>query len=238
MKRTNETISHETVGSKTREVPLLSLSKTVVGGKTDSLPLISTRTISSRFSLLVLVASIGLVLCVATYHGPFLMWQYPLSDLGDMLTESGIPNVLTRRIFDLTMLTSGSLMVTIHSLFSADIPIMHIKAKRVMTFVCSIGFFMLLMPYDLDPTFHEIGGTLLFSMLWGMSVLFSVELNRAFKVRSVVSQVILQATVLPYAFLFVMQIPSEVVAQKFAVVGLVFAVWLTTRVYDQAETGQ
>lgn len=196
-------------------------------------PITSALKISRRFSIFVLCICLGLVLSVITYKGPFYFWQYQLSDLGEPLTENGIPNVLARIIFDTTMLTSGILMVTIFSLFSFDKSSSHKTAKRVISLTSAAGFFLLILPYNFYEWWHITGGVFAFGMLWVFVVLRSIELNRSHhRLKAIISQAILQPTVVPYAVLFVLQQPAEIVAQKFAVLGLVVAVWLTTRASD------
>lgn len=183
-----------------------------------------------QFSLLILVVFAGLVISMELDRGAFFLWEDPLSDLGAFMTVNATLNVLPRIVFDAAMTVSGLLMLRIYSGFSADELLRHRRFKEVMTFLCGVGFFMVLMPYDVNLAVHEAGASLIFGMLWGMTVLFSVELGQMSLVAgSVLSQLVLQGTVLPYAYLFAAGIPGEVVAQKFAVIGLMFSVWLTTR---------
>lgn len=189
--------------------------------------------ISRRFSVFVLCICLGLILSVITYKGRFLVWQYQLSDLGEPLTENGSPNVLARAIFDATMLTSGILMATIYSLFSSDKLSSHRTAKRVISITSAGGFFLLILPYNFYEWLHIVGGVFAFGMFWAFVVLRSIELNHSqHRLKAIATQVILQPTVVPYAVLFVLQEPTEIIAQKFAVIGLVVAVWLTTRASD------
>ncbi len=193
----------------------------------------SARKISRRFSIFILCTCLGVTLSIIAYKGPFLVWQYQLSDLGEPLTENGNPNVLARAIFDATMLTSGILMATMYSLFSSDKSSSHSGSKKVISLASAAGFLLLILPYNYYEWLHIIGGVSVFGMFWAFVVLRSIELNHSHrKSKAIISQVILQPTVVPYAVLFALQEPAEIVAQKFAVVGLVLAVWLTTRAGD------
>lgn len=191
---------------------------------------ICTTAVSKQLSFMIVWVLCGLFVSIILYHGTFLIWDYPLSDLGAQLTVSDKLNVVTRIVFDLTMTLSGILMIRIFALLSNDIRVRHGRIKAWMTFVCAAGFFMLLMPYDVNLAIHEIGASLVFGMLWGLTIMFSLELKSVghWK-RALASQVVLQGSVLPYAFLFAVGIPAEVAAQKIAVVGLMVAVWLATR---------
>ncbi len=185
--------------------------------------------VSKEFSILIIVVLTGLVLSILSDTGSFYVWRDPLSDLGALRTIDGELNVVPRTIFDLTMTMSGLIMFRIYSLLSADCRLRFAAVKRAMAFAGGVGFFMLLMPYDVDLGVHEAGASLVFATLWGMTVLFSVELKQTSSAgRALLAQVVLQGTVLPYAILFAADIPSEVVAQKFAVIGLMFSVWYTT----------
>lgn len=197
-------------------------------GNSDAV--LGTSAVSRQLSFLIVWIFGGIVISMLLYKGTFLVFQYPLSDLGAFMTETGGFNVLPRIVFDLTMTVAGLLMLGIFSAFSAEKHLRHGLAKRAMAIVCALGFFIVLMPYDINLGVHEVGASLVFGILWGLTVLFSVELKQIGKWKlSLASEVVLQATVLPYAFMFVAGIPAEVAAQKIAVVGLMTAIWLATR---------
>ncbi len=196
-------------------------------------PITSALKISRRFSVLVLCICLGLALSIITYRGPFRFWRYQLSDLGEPLTQRNSPNILARAFFDATMLTSGILMATMYCLFTSNKSSSHNGAKRVFSLGSAVGFLLLILPYYLYEWWHIAGGVLVFGMFWSFVVLRSIELNHSrHRIKAIISQIVLQPTVVPYAVLFVLQKPGEIVAQKFAVIGLVFAVWLTTRASD------
>lgn len=191
--------------------------------------IICTPDISRKFSYLIIDTGIGLILSIIVYHGFFYFWKYPLSDLGALKTENVDSNIYARTVFDLTIVLSGMLMLSICYSFSDDILLSHIELKIILTFICAIGFFILITPDDFSNPIHEVGAALVFAMLWGLIILFSVELNNAsLTTMVIVSQLLLPGTVLTYAFLFVINIPAEEAVQKFAVEGLMMDLWLTT----------
>ncbi len=217
-------------GSGGRETGQDSLHTGSGGDANASASPVCSPGISRQFSLLILVVFSGLIISMELDRGAFFIWQDPLSDLGAFMTVNETVNVLPRLVFDAAMTVSGLLMLRICSSFAAEELLRHRRVKQVMAFLCCVGFFMVLMPYDVNLLFHEIGASLVFGMMWGITVLFSVELKQAsLTAESIFSQLVLQGTVLPYAYMFAARIPGEVVAQKFAVIGLMLSVWYTTR---------
>lgn len=173
---------------------------------------------------------------ILLYRGTFFLWQYPLSDLGSLITVNGKPNIKARLIFDATMGISGLLMIGICTRFKNGNNLIHNKLKSIMAFISAIGFFLMIIPDDLSDPLHEIGATLVFAMLWSLTVLLSKEIGDTFtSISPVIPQLILQGTILPYAVLFFLHIPFDEIIQKFAVAGLMAAIWLSTRIYHQPK---
>lgn len=200
---------------------------------TNQLPFYSTVCtpgISKLLSILIFLICLGLILAIVTYRGSFSVWKYPLSDLGTLYTEHNKPNLLSRLIFDITMVISGFIMIKICSDFASNPSLRHSGMKSALTFICALGFFILIFPYDVINYIHEAGATFVFGSFWIMVFEFSMELKHSSStLRFLLSQIVLQGTVLPYALLFTIGTPLEEAVQKFAVAGLMFALWLTTR---------
>ncbi len=193
---------------------------------------VSTPSLARAFTIIIAIVCAGLLVSIVLYRGPFLFWNYPLSDLGALRTETSRINVISRIVFDFTTVTAGLLMLRIVALVSGERCVGHRQVKGLLALGAAVGFFLLLMPYDVELGIHEAGGALVFGMLWGLTDIFSLELKRSLRGgRALVSQLVLQGTVLPYAFMFAARVPVEDAAQKFAVVGLMFSVWLSSRAY-------
>lgn len=141
-----------------------------------------TPSISRLFSILIFCIGTGLFLSIISYNGIFHFWRYPLSNLGTLKTVNGNINIWARSFFDLTMIVAGFYMFRISRLFFADPNLNFLGIKTIMTSMSSLGFFILLTPYDLSNIIHEIGAALVFGTLWGLTILFSIELFKsAFK---------------------------------------------------------
>lgn len=199
----------------------------------------STQKTSRQFLILIFLLLLGLIASIITYRGPFQIWKYPLSDLGTLHTVNNKPNIWSRYIFDLTMIVSGFLMIRICTAFSNNPGLRHYRLKSVLTFICAIGFFILIFPYDISDAVHEAGATLVFGSFWILIVEFTLELKHLFSVSVFwMAQLVLQGTVLPYAALFAIGSPIRDVVQKIAVAGLMFSLWMTTKQPSHAQAGK
>lgn len=185
---------------------------------------------SKLFSLLIFINCLGSGLAIISYRSDFLLFKFPLSALGTVYTEYGRINLVPRFIFDVTMMSSGFLMTRIYSDFAQSFYLYHAGPKRVLAAIGAVGFFVLMFPYDVNDRLHEVGATLVFGSLWSLTVRFSLDLKQSFsRTRFLISQIVLQATVLPYVGMFIIHAHPYEAAQKFAVTGLMIALWLTTR---------
>jgi len=104
--------------------------------------------------------------------------------------------------------------------------------------LCGTGYILLITPCDLYNPLHALGGALVVGSLWFFTVCSLHDLyQKISKIRFFLYQLILQATVLPYAFLYAAGSPDKQLAQKFALAGLILALKATiTEHLKTAET--
>ncbi len=195
---------------------------------------IVTPAIRRQLSIVMTILIAAITLGVVFYREPFRFWKYPLSDLGATVTEHGFSNIFSILFFDSGMILSGLIMFSISSRFAAS-KVEHRRIKRGLTFLCGIGFFVIIFPYNINDTIHMTGGGAVFGSLWGLTVLFLLELRHSVGwLRFWALQLPLQGTILPYAALFMAGLPIKQVFQKPAVVGLMLTLgltlWMRTRV--------
>lgn len=166
-----------------------------------------------------------------TYQGTFLFWRYPFSDLGTIYTVQHQQfNITSLLFFDLTMLASGLLMLQIAREFTADISFKHKHVKQVLSLTCGIGFILTIFPYPINLAVHNTGASLAIGSLWGLAILFSVEVKPFIsKTAFFICQFLLHGSIISYAFLYFMGMSSNDIAQKFGIISLMIVFWFTTK---------
>jgi hypothetical membrane protein len=174
-------------------------------------------------SLNILVFILGML----TYGERYQFWEDALSYLGGIKTLAGDPNILSWLIFTFGMILSGILCLYIWFLLNREDEMEHSKFKGYLFLICGIGYFIMIMPHDINNSIHVIGTALVFGMLWLYAVILLIELNhRIEQYKILLFHLFLQGTVLPYAFLYFIDSPIQVQSQKFAVIGLMLVLKL------------
>ncbi len=166
-----------------------------------------------------------------TYGGTFLFWRYPLSDLGTLYTVGQQQfNIISLLFFDLSMIATSLLMMQIGFGFASRIPFQHKRAKQILSFTCSIGFFLIIFPYPVLWTIHIIGAALAVGSLWGLAIFFSIEVkNKVSTPAFLFCQILLHGGILSYAILYMMRLSANEIAQKLGIICLMIVFWFTTR---------
>ena len=167
--------------------------------------------------------NLGYLLCVAmlvyllgmlTYGERFPFWEKAYSHIGTMRTVSGYPNTLALLVFGLGMLLSSWICYRSSKMRTSQF-------DNLCFIVCSAGYLLLMVPCDLFNAVHSIGGALVFGSLWLFSVIHLNEIhNEKPGYKFWLYHLILQGTVLPYAFLYAVKSPADQQVQKLAFIGL------------------
>ncbi len=172
------------------------------------------------------------ILGMITYGEKFLFWEYALSFIGGTITVTGIPNTASWLIFSCGMILCSILCFYISFLLRGENEMKHQKFKQYLFLICGIGYLIILMPYNINNNIHAIGAGLIFGMLWLITVVLITELNQYIKnYKILLYHLLLQGTVLPYAFLYFIHSPLQKQVQKIAVVGLMSILKLVSTQY-------
>ena len=164
------------------------------------------------------------------YGEPFLFWEYPLSDLGRTVTEGGYPNTFSFLLFSLAMLICGSIMLAIGLNFKRSGTIPNMRIKKNLSYVAAAGYFIALFPHNISNPVHSVGSAMFVGSLWGLSIIFLLEARHQISPsKFYLLQLILQGTVITYAINFIFDTPIRQITQKFAVVGLMLVLKLSSR---------
>jgi len=172
------------------------------------------------------------ILGMITYGEKFLFWEYALSYIGGTKTVTGIPNTMSWLIFSCGMILCSILCFYISFLLRDEDEMEHQRFKRYLLLICGVGYLIILMPYNINNSIHAIGAALIFSMLWILTVILLKELRQSIEnYKLLFYHLVLQGTVLPYAFFYFIKSPIQKQAQKFAVIGLMLVLKLVSMQY-------
>ncbi len=161
---------------------------------------------------------------VFAYGDRFTFWEHAFSHLGGIHTISGNPNLLSCLLFSTGMISCGILCLYMGSVQD--------RLFKYLFRICGVGYFVMLTPWDINNTVHAAGAAVVFGTLWFFTVVVLRDLyKRIKKARWRLYQLLLQGTVLPYAFLYAIDSPLKQGFQKFAVLGLILALKLSAAEY-------
>ena len=178
------------------------------------------------------------VLGIITYGEKFHFWEYPLSFIGGTKTVTGMPNTSSWLIFSCGMILCSILCFYISFLLRDKNEVKYQKFKQYLFLICGTGYIIILMPYNINNNIHALGAGLIFGMLWLLTVVLITELNQNIKnYQILLYHLILQGTVLPYAFLYFIHSPLQKQVQKIAVIGLMLALKLVSTQYVKVYQG-
>jgi len=191
-------------------------------------------TISKLFTALFYTVIITFALSILTYGESFHFWSYALSDLGTTVTKHGFPNQISFIIIAVGMILCGYLTLKISAYYARSSELQHHRVKRIITFLAAIGFLLFSAPHNIWYLIHSIGAGLMVGDLWALGGLILIEQKAEFTFREfIVYQMILQVTVLAYAFTYFINVPIRQVFQKFAVFGLLYVLKKITSIPEK-----
>ncbi|MFO7852380.1 MAG: hypothetical protein ACQERS_13630 [Bacteroidota bacterium] len=175
----------------------------------------------TRYSnYLIYVTIVVFILGMLTYGQPFSFKEHAISHFGRIRTQDGSPNTLSLFIYGIGMIMSSLICFRLSNL-SED------NTSHNLFRLAAIGYILLIVPCDILHKIHSIGGALVIGSLWLLTVILLHDLFRySNRVRIYLFHLILQGTVLPYAFLYAFGSPLCPLVQKFAVAGLIISLRL------------
>lgn len=187
--------------------------------------------LNEYFNYLMYVTLLVFILGMLTYGQDFSFLEHAFSHFGRLRTQNGNPNTLAMFIFGIGMILSSLICIKLSKLTEDS-------TSRLLFSISAAGYLLLIVPCDLLNTIHAFGGALVIGSLWLLAVIKLHELiQQANRLRYYLYHLLLQGTVLPYAFLYAFDSPLCPLAQKFTLAGLIITLKLTlTESRKAAET--
>lgn len=153
-----------------------------------------------------------------TYGERFRFWEYTYSYIGMLRTPGGNPNTVSFLIFLAGSLFNSYVCFKISSFYI-------LKFYRLLFRICSVGFILLVLPCDVINNVHSFGGAMVFGTLWLFSLARINEIYHSGRKNiALIYFLILNSTILPYAYLYFINSPYQQIAQKPAIIGLILTV--------------
>ena len=160
------------------------------------------------------------ILGALTYGEKFRFWDFAYSYLGMTKTPGGYGNTLSLLIYVAGCLFNSVICFKI----SNNVPG---RLYNIFFKICGAGYLLLMLPCDVIDSLHSVGGGLVFGSLWLFSVISINDIyHSGRKYRAILYNLLLNGTVLPYAFMHFVQSPYEQIAQKPALLGLILVLKL------------
>ena len=150
-----------------------------------------------------------------TYGEKFHFWDFAYSYLGMTRTPDGYRNTLSFLVFVAGCLFSSFICFKISNIFT-------VQLFRILFKICGAGYLLLMLPCNLINSLHSIGGAMVFGTSWVFSIIsINYMYHSAKKYRAILYFLLLNGTVLPYAFMYSVHSTYMQTAQKIALVGLI-----------------
>ncbi len=175
----------------------------------------------NRFSsYLIYVTLVVFILGVLTYGQPFSFKEHAISHFGRIRTQDGSPNTLSLLIYGTGMLISTLICFKLSRLTEHN-------TSNILLRIAATGYILLIVPCDILNIIHSVGGAMVIGSLWLLIVIQIHELiKQSNKIKAYLYHLLLQGTVLPYAFLYAIGSPLCPLVQKFAILGLMISLKL------------
>jgi hypothetical protein len=176
--------------------------------------------ISNLVNMLLVNTVIIFIIGALTYGEKFRFWDYAYSFLGMIRTPGGNQNTLSFIIYAIGCLMNSFISFRISNNLT-------VRTFRILFKICGIGYLLLMLPCDIINSLHSIGGAIAFGSLWFFSMISIIDIYLIGKrFYASLSFILLNGTVLPYAFMFFIQSPYKEIAQKPALLGLIIVMKL------------
>ena len=160
------------------------------------------------------------ILGTLTYGEKFQFWDYAYSYLGMIKTPGGNNNTLSFIIYVTGCMLNSVICFKIGSIATG-------KLFKTFFMICGTGYLLLMLPCDIINSIHSAGGALVVGSLWLFAVIsISNIYHSGKKLRAVAYFVLLNGTILPYAFMHFGNSSYEQIAQKPALLGLIIVMKL------------
>ncbi len=160
------------------------------------------------------------ILGALTYGEKFQFWDFAYSYLGMMKTPGGNVNTLSFIIYVAGCMLNSVICFKISNNVTGQL-------NKIFFKMCGAGYLLLMLPCDIINSIHSAGGALVVGSLWLFAVISISDIyHSGKKLRAVAYFVLLNGTILPYAFMHFGNSSYEQIAQKPALLGLIIVMKL------------
>lgn len=164
---------------------------------------------------LFVVTIFTLVFGMITFGEAYSFRNHAISYLGMLRTPGGNSNNISMLIFSFGLVISAAISYRI----SRTAGRFYI---RVLFLLCAMGYLVMITPCDLNNAVHSVGAGMVFGSLWMAAGIWLVRLiSHTGWMRFIFYQLILQGSVLPYAWCYLTDHPDKQFLQKIALTGLI-----------------
>jgi len=171
-------------------------------------------------SYLIYVTLLVIILGMLTYGQTFSFKEHAFSHFGRIRTQDGSSNTLSLLFYGTGMIISAIICFKLSNLTEHN-------TSNLLLRVAAAGYILLIVPCDILNIIHSIGGAMVIGSMWLLTVIQIHELiKQPNKIRAYLYHLLLQGTVLPYAFFYAIGSPLCPVVQKFAILGLMISLKL------------
>jgi hypothetical protein len=160
------------------------------------------------------------ILGALTYGEKFQFWDYAYSYLGMIKTPGGNENTLSFIIYVAGCMINSVICFKVSNNITGHL-------NKIFFKTCGAGYLLLMLPCDVINSIHSIGGALAVGSLWFFSIISINDIyHSGNKFRAVLYFLLLNGTILPYAFAHFMDLSWKQIAQKPALLGLIIVLKL------------
>lgn len=194
----------------------------------DSVLLDISQDLNRWLNYLLLVTVFTFILGMITFGEPYSFYKHAYSYFGRIRTPNGNSNILSFLIFSCSSILSAYICLHIDR-------ILHGGYNHNLFKICAVGYLLMLTPCDIYNPLHMVGAAIVFASLWLFAVIRLVQLIPSTGIiKFIVYQLVLQGTVLPYAFFYAIDSPAKQMVQKIALFGLIAALKFTVIEFRKA----
>ena len=180
------------------------------------------------FSLFLAVLLSGFFIAIIVYNGRFNPFSDPFSWLGASETKDGADNRASMAVFVIDMVICAVILGYMAFLFAKDRNIRFHGFRTLISIIGALGACIATFPNNYYLVQHQVGAGFLVGSLWLHANLLIADASRVTsKGYAAFLQIVLQSTVLTYAFTFFVDAPNRDVVQKFGIAGLAIAIELS-----------
>ena len=170
------------------------------------------------------------ILGTLTYGEKFHFWDYAYSYLGRVKTPTGNSNTLSFIIYVAGCMINSIICFKISNTITE-------RLYKIFFRVCGAGYLLLMLPCDVINSIHSVGGALVVGSLWFFSVISINDIYRSGNIlKAILYFLLLNGTVLPYAYAHIVKAPWEQIAQKPALLGLILTLKLVLTWHNREVT--